>query len=362
MGDLVTSQPGGSLSRPNAMAVARSAVAALAHTLGTGDYGGQIQSLKRAFDKVEKAKKSVRSKKRKVTGIKTTAETGVSRKQLSRGGGGRKKQKTIKDRLKALENNKPKEAIHDYRNIDGKYCVWSLNQCSYTVIAGVDTALFEDAIDNLTFIDRAATPAQDSIDLRDQTIAHNIEMRDIWSELYIRNNNEPPAILDVYSLRVTDASSYNPGSVMTAQDGSFGIGDADTNIQIYPSDFPMFLNHYKILKHEKVTLSGGDSFKMYYSIKKRKYEPKMNDALATTYLKGDHIWFIRAQGVPSHGAADNNLVGTCGGKVDVLIKRKFKVCYPSDAQFYKIETNNSLDSQGSSEVAGPAVDPALATT
>lgn len=312
-----------------------------------------------------------RPKKRKLEthggeGTKTVARTGKKVRAGAPPGkriGRRVVKKSLGERISALEKNKPLYAIHDYRNIEGTYMTMSENVCAYKQFALFDTTLIEGAIDALSFIDRGATPAVDSVDLSGQTYAHNIKLIDLYSKIMFRNNDECTMHLDVYILRVKDDNSSDPTSVIAAADGGVGLGDGQTNLLTFPSDFPAFNVIYTIVKHDKVYLASGDEYSVVWSEKERKYDPITQDALSSpNYRKGDTICLIRGYGGISHGITTKTLVGTATGQVDIHYKRKMKVKYESDAAFYKIETVNSLDTQtGGPEQAGPTVDSALAS-
>lgn len=290
-------------------------------------------------------------------GLKRTARTGAVQSVGKRRAVGKKKE-TLKDRVRALEKVKPKLATYDYRNTDAQSVTCVANQCAYEFVPGVDSALIESATDAVPYIDRGTTPAIDSINLNDQTYRHNMDIRDIYSLLWLRNNNEQAGQVDVYCYVCRDANASTPIAWMTGQDDTLGISNADTNILTYPSDFSQVSKHWKLDKHSKVVLKSGDEFQMVYSRNARKYDPKEKDVNGVSYQIGDQCWVVRVQGSVSHGASAKQNVGTGVPTIDIITKRKIKLRYQAETPFYFIETVNSLDSQtGGAETAGPTVDP-----
>lgn len=326
-------------------------------------YGAQryIDQAKRGVKRAATSNNRSMTKRRRTasSGRYTNARTNTT-KSVKRYKRSPSKKKSLRSRVVALEKTKPKLATYDYRNLDGSYISGVENQVFYKTQQSVGYALLEVASDSIPFIDRGATPAIDDVDLTDQTIAHPMDFRDLYSKIEFKNNNELTAVLDVYSLVVKDSTSITPESAMTSQDATYGITDADTNLLIYPTDFPMFQEHFKIVKHAKVVLKCGDTFKMTWNLRRRLYDPKHVDSNPATYHKGDHIWFMRIVGHITHGITDLTKVGSGDPQVDYHILRKVKLKYTAETPFHKIETLNSLDTMtGGAEEAGPAADPSL---
>lgn len=292
--------------------------------------------------------------KTKSTATVMQSRSGVTyrkRKRVSRAS----KKRSLKKRVRALERMSKNIAVHDYRYTDSIQVTHNNNECAYGIINGCTAQSIEESIDNLTFIDRAATPALDSIDLRTLGRHHDVNVADIFCSVVLRNNAVIPCIVDIYTLIAKDDTGYTPLTAMTQDDANYNVTDSNVNIQTYPSDFALFNRKYKIVKHARSQLNGGDEMKMVYSRKLRKYDPEVNDEI-NTYNAGDQFFFIRTMGVVAHDATTTTSVGRGDGGVDVVFQRKWKIKYPSDAKFKTIEPVNQLDTMAvNAEVSGPNV-------
>lgn len=270
-----------------------------------------------------------------------------------------RRKKSLKKRVAVLERNQPKLATHDYRRLDSGSLANAINQCNYLILSAYTIGVRETAIDALKYMDRAATPAPDDINLTNTGLAAGIHFKDIYTKLLVRNNNSIPCDVDIYCLKSKEAQSDTPIQSMTGSDAKYGITDAQTNILCHPSDFDGFKNSWNIIKHQKARLQSGDELCQVYTQKKGIYDPENADDEAESYIRGDIVWLVRLQGICAHDTTTEENVAYADAQVDVINHMKMKVSYPSDAPFYQIETDNNMSGVAAAEVAGPNVAPSL---
>lgn len=334
--------------------------AALRQAVRAGVTAAQLYTASRATAGTKRSYSAGKPQKRqKVVGRVGLADSGTARNVYKKRTASRKK-KSLRTRVATLEKYKPKLAIKEYRNIDAQNIVCTANNCVYAEFNGITSSLLETAVQDVTFIDRAATPAVDTINLTDQTTKHDMDFRNLYSHVRFKNNNELTGILDVYCFICKDKSNSAPKTWMTNEDANFGVTNIDTNINTWPSDSKEMLKHWKMEKHTKAVLGPGDTLDVYWSRKRRIYDPKSKDSNGVAYQHGDQVWLFRLQGDITHGNTSDNTIGTGNPTIDYVVKRKVQLHYTAEAPFFKIETNNSMDTQsGGPEEAGPTVDAAL---
>lgn len=260
-------------------------------------------------------------------------------------------------RVRTLERNQPKQAVREVRNMDAWTHINAANQCAYSEYPAFDNALIESVLDDLPYVDRATTPALDTVDLRNQGLELNLGIRDIYSKITARNNYAIPVIADLYMLQIKNQSDIaDIATMLNTADDQLQVATASTNVMTHPSDFKLFNETFKVLKHQKATLDAGDEFVMTYTRKNHSYDTEYVDDLSNpTYYKGNIAFLLRTQGVVAHDATTDTNVGLGDGQLDVVLYRKFKLYYDGDAPFRTINITNSLDTVAAPETAGPAV-------
>lgn len=304
-------------------------------------------------------KKSGRKRKRDGNGngparkISALGGKQITKKKKAKKSSGNKK--SLADRVKVLEQNKPHTATYDYREVKGGQVTAAIRQAGYTTVTVGDSVAIESSLDTLKYLNDAG--AVINVNIQDLAVRNEVRIVDFFAKIRLRNNFEVSAKIDVYGCVCKDTTSLLPLTCMINDDANVGITDADTNIMIYPSDFALFRNKWKIVTHQKFNLRSGDTAEMSYSIPHRDHDAELRD-VTNDYQKGDFVWFVRAQGGISHDLTATSSVGTADPKVDIVCHTKWKVKYPSQANFYFIETVNNLSTQGNGAIqAGPQLDP-----
>lgn len=322
-----------------------------------------LAGMKRKWDglgrpgEAPKRQKKGNGNNQKVVATKRGARTGVTHGVTKKTGGGKRKKPTLKKRVAILEKNMPKEATYEYRWIRNGQLNGVVAAATYDTFVMYDSAAIEASIDALKYVNDAG--AVINVDTTALGIRSEIQLKDFYSKIVLRNNFQLSAHVDVYGCVCIKPTASPPLTTMTDDDGNVGITNAESNIHTYPSDFKLFRQHWKIAKHAKVNLRSGDSAEVVYSRKYRKYDPELHD-VSNTYEVGDFVWFLRTVGGVSHDATATTSVGTADPTIDVVINTKWKVKYPSDLPFHYIETLTTLSTQGNGAVqAGATVNPAL---
>lgn len=322
------------------------------------DYGVRyVKKRLRDWTKVKRKPKSQSSKRK------------IATKSIARGSGKRlilkktrfkRRKVSLKKRVTKLERLQS-HATHDYRQVITSVATCSVSECGYKLAEGMVSSVIETSIDALTYMDRAATPALDTINVNNNGLRNKFNLNNCYVRFQGRNNMERPIWVDVYCYVCKDDTSQNPIELIQADQANVGISvDAEVNPLLYPSDFDAVKSHWKLVKHAKAFLNTGDMIQLAYTRKQRKYDPELKDSTPETYLKGDQIFLIRVAGCISHDVTAQTSVGSIDGQLDYHVTRKWKVQYPSDAPFYKIETQVGLSNQSNGAIAGgPTVDSAL---
>lgn len=263
---------------------------------------------------------------------------------------------TMKQRLNKLEKYGIQLARYKARDTIYFQINNAVNVCAYTEKGSIDSVFIETRIDSLPYINTADS-AIVNINLTASGISNDVTIENCYSKLLVKNNWHLPSEVSVYWFQCVDNTSTLPVAYMLADDANFGITDADTNYQIWPSDFPALRKTWKILKVDKAVLNAGDELQSVHLRPRFKYNPETKDALLVTYLKGDVWCVIRTQGVLCHDVTTTTEIGLCETRLDCSLSKRMDVRYSSDAKFTKFETSEfSGTLAAGGETAGPQVE------
>lgn len=302
--------------------------------------------------KSKKRKRSEKSGKASGKKIGAYGKNVVKKKKTKKSSKGKK---SLGERVKALEQQKPHTATYDYRISAQSQAACTVSKCAYRSMFVADSAAIEASLDTLKYLNDAGAVV--NVNVQNLDVRNEVRIVDLYSKIRLRNNFEISARVDVYGLVCKEATSLSPFNCIDNDDVNVGITDAPTNLLIYPSDFALFRQKYRIAAHEKFNLRSGDTAEVVYANPHRDYDAELRD-VTQIYQKGDFVWFIRVQGGISHDASVATSIGTGDATIDINTFTKWKVKYPSQANFYFIETTDGLSNQGNGAVqAGPQLDP-----
>ncbi len=299
-----------------------------------------------AFRSWNKRKRRQRSKSAPVANKKKPGKHFRARQQNNRVAGktrrkGRRRKKTLASRIAKLEKFGTKMATYRVKDIVYFQESHAVNTCAYIEKTTVSKNFIEGKIDALPFMDRAATPEADVINLTSTGIRNNIIISNPWSRMVIKNNWHLPVVIHVYWWVCKSDTASTPLSLMLTDDDNIGIGDSSTNFDTYPSDYKAAGHVWRVAKSAKASLQAGDEIHSDYNQKTFNYDPELQDTINHTYFKGDVLCMIRTSGVLCHDKATTTEVGTSEGKIDCCFYRRFDVRYPSDAAFLKYEVTKN---------------------
>ncbi len=267
----------------------------------------------------------------------------------------RKTKRTIKSRVRRLEILGKSLATQKIRDIQFERVACSINQCAYFHSDMWNQNFKESKLQVMEFMDRAATPALDSMSLTGTGRRNYILLDRIYLCANMINNGHLPVDGTVYWVKNVIPTSVNVPETMNVDDANVNVSSASVNVQTYPSDFSAVKSTWKFLRSEKFHLKGGDSFTSKFFPRSEKYDPELNDALDNKLMtKGDISFVIRIQGTICHGVTTSTEVGLGDGSLDIQLIRNFDIRYPSDAQFLRIRTD--IDDEtltGGAQQAGP---------
>lgn len=297
---------------------------------------------------------------RRVTGKKRVARGNETRTTTRRKKRRTGKKKNLVARVRKLEM-KDHTAIHDRRKLGRAQLSCNSGQSAYFTTELFGRANFEAAIDNLQYLNRDST-LTDDIGLKTQLSAFSAGVPiDCYCNVKVANNFGIPVNADLYYVQCTTYTQDTATLAMTEGQSEVGLASAITDYMIYPTDIPAFRRTYKILKHQKVFLRGGDIAEMSYS-KKVKYNKQAQDSArfsATNgtlgHNKGDIHFLLRISGTVAHDATTHTNVGIGDGTVDIIEYSKFKVYHPSDRNYRIIEHSNFIPALTDPATVGPNV-------
>jgi len=247
--------------------------------------------------------------------------------------------KSIKDRVKKLEK-KAKENFH-YHCFKGSSNVRltsAVNQCNYSFTALYSSAEFELMLGSLPYYNTAAPGTNVQTDTT--LVSYNQKFKfDVYCKAVMRNNYLYPLDMDCYI--ITPRTDTTNTAIVDMQNSKTQQQDPSiylyNNVDMFPTDYDIFTQKWKIVKHCKGRLQSGDEMTMPYA-EPYTYDPKANDNNIGTYKPGHKYLMMRIQGVTCHDSVTNN-IGLSPSAIDCLIYRKFNIKYPSltGGRTYEVE-------------------------
>lgn len=323
---------------------------------GRGNFFGALPKYKKPSGGMTKKRRG-KSNVGKKTDARTNKSTSYTKtkKKRKRKTGIVGDLKVLKKKVNELSRDQVVSYYH-YRDINPGQVTGTVNLATYHVITLFDKTRIGQMCDDLPFMDRAATPATDTIDPTTQTLENEVHFDSMYAKLRLVNNFEIPATFDIYLCKFKIDTSSTPLATLTSGDADVGITDADTNVLTFPSDFKEFQKTFHIVKHAKFVLKAGDEFVFTHQRKNYRYDRLLANQSGTSYNKGDEHILIRHEGAVAHDTTTSSLVGLGDGGCDYVLKRKAVIRYQGDLNFRKIETVNNLGAISTAEVAGPAID------
>lgn len=296
--------------------------------------------------------------KRSKGSVVESAQTGILRYTPKRRRGARRagKFRRLEKRVATLARNTVPDSQRLVRRVAGGQIKSPVNVATHTNIEMWTAGTYEGSLDDLRTFDRAATPAPDTIDLRNSAFQTHVKYKDIVLRIETRNNNQVPCHFSVYWFKCTDNCATNPKSEAELLDQSLNLAFG-TNPITYFSDVPKTFKTWKLLKTDKFKLNPGDECKSVYTQKSFKWDVKYRDLENTSYHPGDICCVLRCMGTIAHDIADTSIVGYGESGADYLIHKKYTLIYPSDIPVRDSDVDiTGLGSLANAEVAGPSVD------
>lgn len=303
-----------------------------------------------------------RNKSGRNPAVVTSARQGLTYLSVSKKKGKKRKTSSItklKKAVKKINRNMPKQASRIVKTESVHQLESVINQAAYKFDNHWNRTTKEGYCADLKFFDRAAVPAAKNIDIVTPTgVERVLTFKNIYLYMKGRNNNTLPANVSIYWFKVVDDTDFTPLSLMQSLDNNFNIVDADLKPLCTPSDFPDMGRYFKLIKVDKFTLQPGDEFKSYHTKKIDNHKVELNRTqVSGNHRKGDIVTLCRIMGTVCHGISNNNQVGYAPATLDWINGRRFRIVYPSDANFrdMKIDTTYSAVG-GGAEVSGPNVE------
>lgn len=143
------------------------------------------------------------------------------------------------------------------------------------------------------------------------------------ADLRFKNNSNAPAEITVYLVKCMNYTNFGPLSDLTeSRKAAFG----DASVLDYTDDFNQYWSvprvsgnqrKWKIHKHWKLHLNGGQDGRVYVKIPQYTFDPTLAFEMSdTTYYKGTYAIIFRSMGVVSHDTASTGLLGISNTIVD----------------------------------------------
>lgn len=171
----------------------------------------------------------------------------------------------------------------------------------------------------------------------------------------IRNNYLHPVVVDAYVCKPKSSTGVGPHTQVDNGFDRMAVagGIINRNPSLYPTHSKLFVDGWKILRHEKVTLEAGSEIIMAHYETFKNYDPKYCDIYTDPYLpKYSRHLMVRIQGVCAHDVTNDSLVGISEAKVDIVMFRKIQIVYPGNfAPLQTIADSIQMDAVADDEVA-----------
>ena len=208
---------------------------------------------------------------------------------------------------------------------------------------GVTTTGIEGAIDALPYLDKS-TNLESTWNATGGSVSKKIDLS-VSTRLTVRNNYMSEAVVDVYLVVPRIDTGVNPLTAYTDGLTDQGTGLGQTTINMYPTDSDIFNQLWRIKKHTRRRLKGGDQFDLFYNTGLFEYNPAAADTQNDQYQPRDnaHSYLIRIEGVLSHDTTNDEQAISQAG-VDLKMKRVFTVKYAGGINQKRYEVSNTLDS------------------
>lgn len=261
-----------------------------------------------------------------------------------------KKRKLIKAPPKTKDEAQDR-AIKDIKtriNLDTGTHVHRLRSCTQQLV-GVNASVYRDigindataletVLGNLKYYDPSNPGTLLNADGATGTFSKTFHFTTIHNKFTIRNNFISPVQVRMFYVVPKSDTSKLPSTAYT--DGLGDVGTpSSTSTLVYLTDSPVFNKLWKIVKSQNVTLQGGQSKVMSYTMKDIKYDPAYNDAHTSSYkpIDGALRVILRLTGVVGH---TTTTVGHLAGGVDITYDTVWTVKYQAGADLYQITVND----------------------
>lgn len=163
------------------------------------------------------------------------------------------------------------------------------------------------------------------------TYAQEIEIMNIHSSVEFKNNYMVPAHVTVYTCVPRITTDTGPVATITASIADQSTATSPVTaaaLGLYPDDFEMLRDRWKILKTQSKVLRAGDSMHCSHNTGKYCFKPAEADLDADAYIKGVSVtYLVRLHGAVAHSNASN--WGRAQAAIDFVKTNRYKVEYDS---------------------------------
>lgn len=267
--------------------------------------------------------------------------TSTTKKKKSTGSKKVSFKKQVKKNLERLNELSAMNGIRKYRRLDYGAQSWTHSACSYLEQALWRADVFDTSMASLPHFNRgtAGTVGVDESTSSSTVPYHTVHIKNLRTEVTIRNNDDCPFEVRTYWIRATHDTSIDFVNAFQAIDDIYKV-DSTTNPCVYPTEFNV--PHWKVISSGKHILAPGAEAFEYMNEKEYLYKVRTNDVVASTYQKGDVVFVTRCVGRICRGVTNPlTEVGTSVGRAHFQYKRYWEVHFPSDGSFRDFGTSNT---------------------
>lgn len=266
------------------------------------------------------------------------------------------KYKTPNSNVKALANQVKdiRKAIHQDRSTHThKYAMSGLvtalaTECDHAVVDAVTPNYLEAYTDNLRYFDPSAPGVLVTADPTTASYSHDLEFKNIYSRLRIRNNYLIPCHVRVYLCKSKSDTNNSPLTEYTA-----GIADQVVSAGVDTETALLYLNDIERVKEQwnidcvvDKVLNAGQEAITTHSTGSFKYDASHYDTEAIAYQKQwkAYCYVIRLEGVLGHDTGVGAEQGILPCKVDYDMVVKAEIVYDAGVNLNDISINDARDS------------------
>lgn len=285
-------------------------------------------------------------------------------------GGGRRRRRTgrglskrVRRNVKGMIGSALGGCTNAIRNVDSGQIVITANQCNYSNFGFLGRSDIETHLgETETMYKDAGGVGYAQLDVG-KLAGMKTKLLNARKMFNFRNNGHMPVKLQVWWTQCINDTDEAIVSTMTSEGATIdGLGGtfSITDPRYYPWDTNSWTKMWKVFKHRKYMLQGGDEV----DINMNRWKPYLYDyttaahATQLSYIKGlSQMILIRFEGVTSHDQTTTTNVGLGDGTIDYVIREHYKYDVQNQHRYKRlIEKSGDFDALSTPVVTEPTLE------